>query len=828
MSPNDFQQESAKQPQQPSGGFFKGLKTATDQLRGLTSNWAGLAGGEDEGAYSGPLDAYLRKELADQFVDHRRFQWLVPVSRIYVSDSEFVPEGYLAGDDDGGLVIFRQSEGGGIQVWSMPIAATTAKISTAARTLRLQLIIKEVHGIRGTETELHARCLSQGCGQWWRLWDAPVREALGADPSLVDIEVHCPAQQRLGSQQTVFATPVFAGLVGDVLVTLPPLAMPALPNVTKWAADSNSIELLCTLEDLPHRIRLTSRDGTNEGILARIQQCVARESCQRCTTGEVGKDIASMGAFEVTLVTGEVFSPCVLRASCGNLVQLFPAQATPYTHHIRLGDTLILVNHGGDSISLRPSPSNIDELARHSADLTGLVKGSRDDGPYLWSAAATDDKSRTPVFVQFRGNTFCVGSGSQFSIDVAHLDVQATGDPGIYRLTITEADRCRSMIATEAIAFSIWQEWDARHTAHGVAQATTADLYSQFNEAKTNNFLLVLYGDIVLLNRSLNAGMSMGELMARLEEHGAASFAEDETLRDATIGKIMLLLAGLTPIKQKFELLATMAPYYWVGQEAKWIAAVFGEATASKLSAVERKRLVPTLRRHIRGMQGDILRSLSHVEAAARPLDAIFAKEELQKHWSSWAKPFMNPFLAQSIATRVLPTAAAAAVGAGSAAAVSTALLPVLASVGAMQAVSMVSAYFAKHREEGAQVRRAAQVIFPWWQVFMKTLAVSLYESREFMAEQHSVAMKRDKVLLESCSAASRHRIVSTLNQQLRRRIVNEKRTRYGEMLEGTGVRMRDLIGDFQAAAGAGMRESVGEFVASLPVARSQQLLTEE
>jgi len=188
----------------------------------------------------------------------------------------------------------------------------------------------------------------------------------------------------------------------------------------------------------------------------------------------------------------------------------------------------------------------------------------------------------------------------------------------------------------------------------------------------------------------------------------------------------------------------------------------------------------------------------------------------------------MSPFLAQSIATRVIPTAAAAAVGAGSAAAVSTALLPVLASVGAMQAVSMVSGYFAKHREEGAQVRRAAQVIFPWWQVFMKTLAVSLYESREFVAEQNAISMKRDKMLLDSCTAQAKQRIVATLNQQLQGRIVSEKRTRYGEMLEGTGVRMKDLIEDFQAAAGAGMQESVDEFVASLPVARSQKLLTEE
>jgi hypothetical protein len=822
------QEGFTERPPSASGGFFKGLKTATDQLRNLAPGWAGSSSSEEDGAYSGPLAAPLRKALAEQYVDHKRFQWIVPLTRIYVSDSEFVSEGFLAGDDDGGLVIFRQAEGGGIQFWAAPLAASAAKISLVANSLRLQLTIKGVHGIRGTETELHLRCFAHGSGQWWQLWEGPIREALGTDPHPVEIEIHRAGLQRFGPQPRLYSTPAFVGLRGDVLVAIPQYPMPALSSIAKFVVDSNGIEILCTLDDLPHSIRFTSRDATGEGVAGRIRQGFVGEPSRECPLGEIERDLASTGCFEAISQDGNVLAPCVLRTTHTGVAQIFPKSDAIYTHHMRLGTTVVLVNHDGDCLSLRPSFGAVDEIARHGTELRGLVKGSRQDEQYLWSVAATDDDPHTPVFIEFRGNSVRLGTNPPFTTDAAQLDVQATGSSGTHTLIFTQAERSRRLVANEAIAFGVWQEWDARHTAHGVSQATAADLYSQFNEAKTNNFLLVLYGDIVLLNRSLNAGLTMCELMTRLEEHGAASFAENETLRDATIGKIMLLLAGLTPIKQKFELLATMAPYYWVGQEVKWISAVFGEATASKLSGAERKRLVPILRRHIRGMQGDILRSLSHVEAAARPLDAIFAKEELQKHWSSWVKPFMSPFVAQSIATRVLPTAAAAAVGAGSAAAVSTALLPLLASVGAMQAVSLVSGYFAKHREEGAQVRRAAQVIFPWWQVFMKTLAVSLYESGEFMAEQNTIAMKRDKTLLDSCSAAAKQQIVSTLHRQLRHRIVNEKRTRYGEMLEGTGVRMRDLIEDFQSAAGEGMRESVGEFVASLPVARSQKLLTEE
>jgi hypothetical protein len=812
---------------QPSvGGFFKGIKSATEQLRSLAPGWSTAS--EEDTPYGGPIAPAIRKGLAEQFVNYKRFQWVLPLKQIYISDSDFISDGYLAGDDDGGLVAFRQTENAGVQVWAAPQTSAAATVSTVSKALRLRLAIKGVHGIRGMEAELHLGCLTKGCGEWWRLWEQPLRDLLGTDPTLVEIEICRAAHQRFGTHAKVFSTLAFAGIQNDRIVTAPEYELPTLSAVTKWGYVATHVEFLGPLNHLPHRVRIASRDESARGFLPRIQQALPQEPSVRCLEGSCDAHLATVGVFDGRNNLGDLVSPCVLQAAAGRVVQLHPTQPDPYTHCVRVGEVVVLANHAVGCVAIKTSPMAIDVMEQNTASLDGLVKGTRDGKPCLWTAAVLDDAPETPVYVEFLGNELRLGRDPPIALGESTLEVQGTSATGLYRLAFAHSGRSTRLRTTEAIAFGVWQEWDARRTAHGVSKATTAELYSQFNESKTNNFLLVLYGDIVLLNRSLNTGMSMSNLMTRLQEEGAASFAEDESLRDATIAKIMLLLAGLTPIKQKFELLATMTPYYWVGQEAKWIASVFGDSTATKLSSAERKRLVPVLRRHIRGMQGDILRSLSHVEAAARPLDAIFAREELQKHWSSWVKPFMSPFLAQSIATRVLPTAAAAMVGASSAAAVSTALLPVIASVGAVQAVSMVSGYFAKHREEGAQVRRAAQVIFPWWQVFMKTLAVSLYESREFVAEQNSVAMKRDKTLLDSCPPHARARVISTLNQQLRRRIVNEKRTRYGEMLEGTGVRMRDLIEDFQSAAGDGMRVSVGEFVASLPVGRSQKLLPEE
>ena len=327
-----------------------------------------------------------------------------------------------------------------------------------------------------------------------------------------------------------------------------------------------------------------------------------------------------------------------------------------------------------------------------------------------------------------------------------------------------------------------------------------AELYSEYNEVKSSNFLLMLFGDIMVLNRRLDNGIAMDHLMSDLEDAGAAKFLESAALRDATVGKIMLLLAELGAIKQKFELLATMSPYHWLNQEVQWLAAAFGTELASKPIATERKRLVPTVRRQIRTVQGDILRSLAPIEAAARPLDAIFAREEFRLHWSSLgrrATPAIKALLdAGLFVSGVTPAFMLIGVG--------------------VQGANAAFSYFGKNPEATAQVQRAADVIFPWWKIFMKTLAVSIYESRECAAEWNTVAMKRDKQLLEALPAATRPAAIKNIQRQLRARIMEEKALQCSAFSGGAGIRVCDLMQDLARAGGEDMKTSIDAFATNL------------
>ena len=126
------------------------------------------------------------------------------------------------------------------------------------------------------------------------------------------------------------------------------------------------------------------------------------------------------------------------------------------------------------------------------------------------------------------------------------------------------------------------------------------------------------------------------------------------------------------------------------------------------------------------------------------------------------------------------------------------------------------SAYFQKDREASAQVQRVAETIFPWWQVFMKTLIVAVYEAAEFVDEENARAMKRDRELLNAVTPDKQAAMRGKLQAELRRRIVNERKNRFAEVLAGSGIRYQNLLDDLDGAADSGIRESISAFRSGL------------
>ena len=133
-----------------------------------------------------------------------------------------------------------------------------------------------------------------------------------------------------------------------------------------------------------------------------------------------------------------------------------------------------------------------------------------------------------------------------------------------------------------------------------------------------------------------------------------------------------------------------------------------------------------------------------------------------------------------------------------------------------VQGANAAFSYFGKNPEAAAQVQRAADVIFPWWKIFMKTLAVAIYESQECAAEWNTAAMKRDKQLLEALPAATRPAAIKNIQRQLRARIMEEKALQCSAFSGGAGIRVCDLMQDLARAGGEDMKTSIDAFATNL------------
>ena len=647
--------------------------------------------------------------------------------------------------------------------------------------------------------------MTDGEGPWSEAWRQQLAARQGVSPDelfLADVESLQPDRSRFRVVAGVPKTLSFVHIAAEQFRCFPTMKLPPLSSATVCRKAEGKYEVLHSDGGVPRLVRATLRDEKQrDGFSAAVQNCLGGVSQ---ANEDLLSHIADRGVFRVVLPDGTAARDAVLQLAAEGLVCCTPPGQRALTHFVQIGDTTVLANAEGDCLALADR-GPLDEAAQARLSPLSDLETLALQPDVRWTVLCSGDSLPRPCFFRVDSDTLSLGATLSLPVDSFVFGIEPSGTNGLRNLCVEAPGMTRRLVASEQVAYSVLREVNVRQAARRVSQAKLAELFSEYNGVKSSNFLLMLFGDIMVLNRQLDDGIAMDDLMSELENVGAGKFSESAALRDATVGKIMLLLAGLGPIKQKFELLATMSPYYWLKQEVQWLAAAFGPELASKPIATERKRLVPTIRRQIRTVQGDILRSLAPIEAAARPLDAIFAREEVRLHWSTLGR-------------RSTPVVIQALVGAGLFA---TGVAPAFMLLGAgvqasVQVANATLSYFGKNPEAAAQVQRAADAIFPWWKIFMKTLAVAIYESQECAAEWNTAAMKRDKQLLEALPAAVRPAAIKNMQRQLRERIVAEKAWQCSAFSGGTGIRVCDLMQDLEQAGGDDMKKSIDAFATNL------------
>ena len=419
----------------------------------------------------------------------------------------------------------------------------------------------------------------------------------------------------------------------------------------------------------------------------------------------------------------------------------------------------------------------------------------------------------------------CSGQGVQLEGEAERpfqasdqLTVEHAG-AGVCRVEIrwegNEPSKPLAVLAPERLAYALWEEWDVQRTQFGVEKHDLNQLYQLYNEARRYSLLAVLFSDILLLHHELNRGTSMEEMADRVEGGSQSGQVPDSVLREIVVAKTLTLTLALPRVKQKFEMLASMYPYYWVHHEAEWLKAVFGRRVTGTYLAGIRKKAVPTLRQQVRSVQANIRTPLGEIENAARAIDGLLSREEIAKSTTAKASRYAPAALQGASLLFMIPTLAAGA-------AFPPMAIGSMASFLGSGVIGNVTRNLLEDRQAAMQIQRAAESIFPWWNVFMKTLVVSVFEANQFIDELTLQTNKRDRELFDKIPATEQPQVREHLAAVLRRRIVEEKRNRFAELLEGSGVRLHRVIDDIELIISREMKAGVDEFVQGLQVGRTR------
>lgn len=753
---------------------------------------------------SAPVDNFSRLHLNQNGINPDTFVWVMGVDTVALRNGKLLSAGHIAELPTGDLCLFRYKPDVGFHMGIVPRINASIILEKNTESLSFLISIADDPHLQHCKVILHADTVDAAVGPWMNF----LRPALClSQPGLTlqnvavgGLERVKPKNNEFGIESTTPKNPVVLGISGESLFILPTREEIRSEELLAWTLSDGEFAGLYLQNGVPKVFILHGHDSDFSRFLDELKPILPES---KALDVSLKSYLSSMGVF-----TGMDCAPIILRKRDNELVVWSDTSRPTLCYAWILPSKTILATEHGECVVLSISSEMTTCLLDVVRPPEGMIQKSNNES---WSLFFSNDSEQKPVRVIVASGTVnFIGLGIH-PVDTA-LDIHV--DPsteGFVRVTTKwrKSDEVveYSHLAPEQQGFAFWEWWDGEKAQVEVSKSGTASLYSQYNAARKNNFLLVIFGDILLLNRALESGTPMSELCTKLDEIGGVTFAEDKHLREETIAKTMLLASSLQDIKQKYEIISAMSPYYWVEAEAKWMTQAFGSRIASTAISSERKRLVPTVRRQVRSIQSDMFRSLGQIEAAIRPLESIFSREEVQRHWSSRLRVFA-PQIAQAglgVASLLIdPTGNTA--------------FKLLGGAFATSALGGVLSHVQKDKEAAAQIQRAAQGIFPWWQIFMKTLVISIYEAGEFMDAENTVAMKRDRKFIESIPAEQKPAAMQRVNSALRMRIVEERKNRFGEILSGSGVRVMRIIEDIERSSGEQMKLTVDSFVETLVV----------
>lgn len=515
----------------------------------------------------------------------------------------------------------------------------------------------------------------------------------------------------------------------------------------------------------------------------------------------------SLGRFTLTdSITGQVRE-----------VELFPgnkaiaeeptagAESARYVAGYRYERNTLLISDKGQCAIIHTDFESTARLLRIIAGHDKLVP--LPDGSRLLVALEHADIDHAIPLI-FHDTQISLGDGRTIGLGEIHQCIVAKHSPGFKRIDVTWTEdntkRTIALLAPAKAADEAMIFLQSRQTNRYISgNASLPDLFREYNGIRKEEYLFILFADLILLDRKLQEGIGISDLAHKLESLGGVEFAENKTLSETTIAKVLMLTEGIRLTKQKLEMLASLYPYYWIQQDSSRLGAAYGKVLPAGLLENKRKRTVPRIRQDIRSVQGTILRSLAEIEVAARQLEGLQAKQDIQKHWSSQAMRWGPSIIQGGLALGFLLSPVPGSQIAGA---------RMLAGSIGVQAAGRLFSFFQQDKEAAALVKRTAEAIFPWWDIFKHALPVVIFEASQFIDDMQAEGMKQEKEIIEKLPPERKRAVVRQLRCVLQDNIRQCHERRASAFVLGGDIRLTDVIHEIRLTTGPEMRHTLKEF----------------
>ena len=729
------------------------------------------------------------------------FLWLVPVTEIRMRTGKLIQNGFLAA-----------SEALEIHVVTKEVLA-----STSDRRVRPSLVVKDRILLFLLEFSKDSDVKSCGiyvedpsslekcAGPWFQLCGEKIAKSLNLDNSVDFLWLTSVVWQKTSENGFTPITEKYPANICAIhenrLLTYPNLQLPILDNVESWKIedDTNSTKMALSLkvDGIPHVLRL------QQIYCLRINPIEIMKSVVPTPNTEIGEfDLSYKGVFQGVLYPSQAKQRMLIEKEDGVLYVSFlsTGERMRCSEGFSCGDTFLFISQENHILTAQVAKKNMQIISKSIKKPSQMI----DEGDYQWAAFLDKNDPFVPHVLRMSNGRLQIDNGDSVWISkiVGEIKIEPS-DEGLYEVMLQWSNggdlNSLRLLSPESIAYNTVQKLEVARTEVSFDSMNIPDFYQSYSELKMNNLLFVLFSDIIFLNRELNFGRSMSDLAEELLDIDDELFHKKKELKKDTLQKILLLSLNLPRIKQRLEYLANFYPYYLADNENNLVSDAFGDNIARKVMPGEDKRIRAQARQTVRTLQANMQRVLTEIERAVSPTEALFAKEKIRQEWMSRVR--RN---AANLGQLVL-TAGLIVSGGGA--------FALLAGMFGVRTLGNIANIFEKDRQASAEIKRAAEAVFPWWKLFMNTLVVNIKETSELLYDENIRCMKRDRKLFDSLPSDKRPEAQARIVRALQKRIVDETNNRFVEVMEGTGVRFEAIVSDIERFNSIDVRKRMSDFI---------------